>query len=436
MYERLSKVFACHQIFFYMKSSYPFILSSLFIIGLMFFSGCIEKTDIPEISPTTTIYKSQDSNQASQRRTNDFENYPRIQSRSTIQILDSDWSTSTSVSDCINGLCDDVWELTLTQKYSVAITIQDCCCPGDFYELYINQELIGTTPNLSPPWGCDFNGELSSGTFVKTLCPGTYTIVVRDAGFDGHSETEIEVQGMCNAGLTVSGVLTLIPNVPPSVNMTYKNTDRKAEFEIQDTFVVNHLLSMLRNVEPFIISNNLGLQELQSSAFNRNTLTTEEIEFAQKIISINNRIIEGALKGEEVIIDGSDFEFIEPLFLYFAERSNEQCGTRRNPDPCPDRIESGQFFCMEGDVIQHLLSLGYHKTAGYACGFNPYDYTLVIEHPCGHGRYRSQAIVDLLESELWTYNTQRPEPNPEILSYIPPYASWPGYVNWWHRHYC
>ncbi len=38
------------------------------------------------------------------------------------------------------------------------------------------------------------------------------------------------------------------------------------------------------------------------------------------------------------------------------------------------------------------------------------------------------------QGDCWTYNTQGPEPNPEVLSYIGswPYFSWPGYVRWWH----
>lgn len=426
------------KIFFSMKTfSHPFITTSLFILVFLIASSCENNIESDELTPSATL-KVEDSIQSSEENLYNYDQELRIQNRSTIQITDNGWSDNTLSSDCVNGLCDDVWELTLTQKYSVTITVEDCCCPGDYFEVYVNSELLFTTPNLSPPWGCGYSGENSSGSFTKIFCPGTYTIVVRDAGFDGHSHEEIDARNMCPAGFTVSGSLTPITDVLPSINMTITNNDRKAGPVVQDTFVVNHLLAMLRAVEPYVVSNHLGLQELNTTVFRESILTNEEIEFAQKIIAINNRIIEGALKGEEVVIEEKEFEFVEPLFIYFAEISNEQCGTRNNPDTCPDRIDSGQFFCTEQDVVDHLLSLGYHKTAGYACGFNcPYDYTLVIDHPCGNnGPYRNQGIIDLLENELWTYSAQSPEPNPELHSYTWPYFSWPGYVNWWHRVYC
>ena len=132
----------------------------------------------------------------------------RLTPQSVIAITDSDFSSISSTSDCVAGQGDDVWQLTLTQPKDLTVTVIDCCCPGDFYEVRVDDKLIGTTPNLGPPWGCDFSGPLSSGSFTVTLCTGTHTITIRDAGFDGHSASEIAAENMCPAGFTVLGTLS------------------------------------------------------------------------------------------------------------------------------------------------------------------------------------------------------------------------------------
>ncbi len=130
---------------------------------------------------------------------------------SLIPVVDSDWVTGSGTSDCApnyTGWGDDQWQLTLTSPRDVAISVDDCCCPGDFYEVYLDGTLVGTTPDLSPPWGCDYSGPLSTDTFTCSLPAGTYLITVRDAGFDGHTPAEITAQAMCPAGYTVSGALS------------------------------------------------------------------------------------------------------------------------------------------------------------------------------------------------------------------------------------
>ena len=131
--------------------------------------------------------------------------------REVISVTDSGWFTDAGTSDCVNGQADQVWQLTLTTPRNLTVTVVDCCCPGDFFEIRVNGNLIGTTPNLAPPWGCSQNGPLSSGSFTTPLCPGTYTITIRDAGFDNHTPEEIASEGMCPAGFSVSGTLSDFP---------------------------------------------------------------------------------------------------------------------------------------------------------------------------------------------------------------------------------
>jgi 3D (Asp-Asp-Asp) domain-containing protein len=123
------------------------------------------------------------------------------------QITDSGWDTFSETSDCVLGTGDDQWQLTLTQARALTVTVNDCCCPGDFYQVAVDGSLIGTTPNLAPPWGCDFSGPLSSGSFTTSLAAGVHLITVRDAGLDGHSAAEIANEGMCPAGFEVIGTL-------------------------------------------------------------------------------------------------------------------------------------------------------------------------------------------------------------------------------------
>ena len=141
-----------------------------------------------------------------------------------IHITDAGWNTPTATFDCERsgrdkGWAADQWDLTLTQSYIVQITITDCCCAGDYFELYINGELQYTTPQVAG-WGCTVfpNGPNSSGTFSTILCPGTYTIAVRDAGFQGHSPNQIADELMCPAGFSVSAVVTPYqqPVAPPT----------------------------------------------------------------------------------------------------------------------------------------------------------------------------------------------------------------------------
>jgi len=128
-------------------------------------------------------------------------------------LIDTGWSMYSATYDCTpdyKGWGNDRWLLTLTKPQDLTIRVIDCCCPGDFYEIYVNDELIGTTPEVEK-WGCttyDWEEPRSDGSFTVSLNPGTYVIKIRDAGFDGHTPSEIEYEGMCPAGYTVIGTLS------------------------------------------------------------------------------------------------------------------------------------------------------------------------------------------------------------------------------------
>ena len=142
------------------------------------------------------------------RPANSITSYP-----DTIVVFDSDWADTSLASDCFTGQSDDVWKLVLVHGRKVTITVDDILCPGDFYEVRVNGSLLGTTPNLAPPWGCIYgdNGPWSSATFDTILPGGTHFIRIRDAGFDGHPQEELANQHMCPAGFLIQGTVDPIP---------------------------------------------------------------------------------------------------------------------------------------------------------------------------------------------------------------------------------
>lgn len=394
------------------------------------------------ITPHTGLWRNSEAQSSSGGRSGGQKVQPRntditkqrISVQGLITITDSGWDTFTTTSDCATGQGDDIWQLTLTQARNVTIGVADCCCPGDYYEVRVDGNLIGTTLNLAPPWGCDFSGSLSGGSFTVPMCAGTHTITVRDAGFDGHSLTEIQGQGMCPAGFTVSG--TLSPAGPVAIPVTGKLSS-ESERSPAVRARAKELLMQVQAVTPFVITDKDGMQRLRSDDARKGGVDGETLALGHRLVALNNRIIMAARRDEEPSIDTADFAFIEPLFLEQARFSIFPCGSFLNPTHCPPRVESGLTFSTEAAAKQYLLAQGFHLTARYASRRSyGIDFTQVVTDPdCGTGPFRNQAQV-YKQGDCWTFNTQGPEPNPEVLSYVWPYGAWPGYVYWWHMRYC
>jgi hypothetical protein len=118
-----------------------------------------------------------------------------------ITLTDTGWSGMSQTSDCVEGWGNDWWSLTLTEDRDVTVEVIDCCCPGDLYEVVVDDCVIGQTPKPDPyKWGCDQTGPLSEGSFTVSLKAGTYLIKVRDFAFDDHQG---DMGSMCPAGYTV-----------------------------------------------------------------------------------------------------------------------------------------------------------------------------------------------------------------------------------------
>ena len=109
--------------------------------------------------------------------------------------------------------------------------------------------------------------------------------------------------------------------------------------------------------------------------------------------------------------------------------------------PVPNYTPSRVPFSGYSNPSQTLINWGFHKTAGYGCGQDPFvtcdnDYTRGRSYTgdygtCSSPRFRDQGIV----SSTSSFNIQYGEPNPEILSYLWPYWNWGVYVKYWHDTY-
>lgn len=208
----------------------------------------------------------------------------------------------------------------------------------------------------------------------------------------------------------------------PRISPTPESTERAAELQ-----------SALDAVQPYVEIDHNGMERLRAGEARRDGVSGEAIGLAMRVIALDNRILDAARRGEEPDLEPADFKFIEPLYIQIAQAS--PCGSRQHPSPCPTRIESERFFFSREEVISHLEGMGYHRTSNYAGGSTGNDYSRVVSSACGGSSFREQAIIHRA-AQCWTYNTQGPEPNPEVLEYVWPSFGWPGYVNWWHRSFC
>jgi hypothetical protein len=119
----------------------------------------------------------------------------------------------------------------------------------------------------------------------------------------------------------------------------------------------------------------------------------------------------------------------------------DPCGDWQRPVPAAPvpRKLTGPYANVEAS----LVGMGYHRTAGHACGHPNQaactsDYTRgrPMHDPrgvCASPRFRDQAIPSY--SMPGYVHVQYGEPNPEFEAYDWPYWTWAAYVTWWHRRY-
>ena len=184
-------------------------------------------------------------------------------------------------------------------------------------------------------------------------------------------------------------------------------------------------------LEPYIQLNDDRTLSLKPSA--EKELSTELLEIARGIVDLDNAIVDGRASKLASVQVHDTFKWMWPFFESIK-------------DPCPRRVDSPLTFKSQKDVQDYLKKQGYHQTDGYAGGSDR-DYSLPIFNrgvPAQKGKvpalladyaYRTQALI-FPKNSSWRFNTQTPEPSPEVFRYIPPAKWWAIYVHWWHLNYC
>lgn len=197
------------------------------------------------------------------------------------------------------------------------------------------------------------------------------------------------------------------------------------------------MVAEVEQVERFITQDRIGNQRLYWREARQSGISPETLRLVSRILRLNAQIVQSARRGQQYQLSDRDLQELTPLFHQLGRSSTAGCGRFRDPSPCPPRPDSLLFFPSEAAVRDHLVSLGYHQTAPYAGGGSGRDFTLEIEvDTCGCCAFRSQAIYRQTSTQSWTYNTQSPEPNPEVLDYRWPTWYWGVYVLWWHQVFC
>lgn len=125
-------------------------------------------------------------------------NFDGFSAQAVLEYTDTGWLDYSATSDCdpADGLGwgDDEWEFTNSAFGFLTVTVEDCCIVGDYYEIWVDGMLVGTTPNPGYP-----GTVYSVGSATVWLAPGVHTIRIRDAlDFVAYPE-------MCPAGYTVTG---------------------------------------------------------------------------------------------------------------------------------------------------------------------------------------------------------------------------------------
>ena len=213
----------------------------------------------------------------------------------------------------------------------------------------------------------------------------------------------------------------------------------------------------LANLEPYIKdvnTNGVKLQEFDTESAIKAGFSKEVILIAENMVAYQNDLAI-AITAQN-ITDITQLPLPEDQYPYlqaFLAQATEQqiyndsiAAVTDDVNPCgdwdhpvPDYTPSRPQY-SSSDPHQALLDLGYHNTAGYACGGDPLetcenDYTKGRSYTgaygtCSSPRFRNQGIAGTTY-----YSIQYGEPNPEILAYSWPYWNWGVYVRWWHDNY-
>jgi hypothetical protein len=232
--------------------------------------------------------------------------------------------------------------------------------------------------------------------------------------------------------------------------ISYPATTTIAETYADEQFSAEYLQSVFTEIDPFVAINDDKSLTFDQEAALKSGVDPDDVIVGIEFTEIQNKLM--ILIKEDGFgsakIDKQQIKKFEPFFervatetgLSISPSSNSSLlefvcgGGPDSPHPCPDPVNSTIFYTTRGGIEYYLESQGYHQTYPYAGDI--YDWTLGCGHfGCSSPTFRTHARV-FTTGGLWTYWTQHPEPNPEILNYSWPAYWWGSYVYWWHTEYC
>ncbi len=210
--------------------------------------------------------------------------------------------------------------------------------------------------------------------------------------------------------------------------ITQKDIDVALDFAIHNNAIMNATVGSVGKVNELGTSNvelERALQEFQSGKF--------KALFTNFAIGSTNDITPAYydyLQTPIVTVFGIDS--IVPIHHGAPDTA---CGGGFNdPHTSPPIVASIDYTSLV-KVKSLLVSNGYHVVALYATFSYGMDYAKgTTYHGCSNNEMRSQAFIYKGENGYY-YNSQSPEPNPEVLIYSWPAYWWGPYVALWHAKY-
>jgi hypothetical protein len=111
-----------------------------------------------------------------------------------------------------DGATSDTWTVTYGQGFSISAGCTDCCLYGDYFDIFVDGTLIGTTPIVPK----DGSGGYSSGSFDVALASGTHQIDIVDALLRDYylSTGPVGFNGFVDADYSPAGATVDISPVP------------------------------------------------------------------------------------------------------------------------------------------------------------------------------------------------------------------------------
>lgn len=198
------------------------------------------------------------------------------------------------------------------------------------------------------------------------------------------------------------------------------------KISLEMSILTNKLISIEKNKQLDLLEKKNSTKDMLLQ--NRKTSNVNLLNYPELTWFMGNLKKQHSKKSKTAIS-----EQITTLGLFDA---TEICGSFWNPKP----TQAADWEITPITSLNHAKSILY--VSGYIDAENgpgwsrPRSYQSWI---CNEGSFRDHATVNNANTKLYIQDyagfTPRGEPNPDISTYLWPYAAWPSYVFWWHANY-